>query len=66
MMTDDLERVLAGVTSPTSAPSTTASIRARRAESQQVEAKLSYLRRMAQGRLDIVSAEIGRRGRQVR
>ena len=32
-----------------------------RAECQQVEAGLSYLRRMVQGRLDIVAAELSRR-----
>src|SRR5207248_4932115 len=32
-----------------------------RAEAQDVEARLSYLRRLVQGRLDIVSAEIERR-----
>ena len=36
-------------------------LRARRAESQGVEVGLSYLRRLAQGRLDIVAAEQRRR-----
>lgn len=36
-------------------------LRAMRAEAQHVEAKLSYLRRLVQGRLDIVSAELERR-----
>jgi hypothetical protein len=36
-------------------------LRARRADCQQVEAKLSFLRRLVQGRLDIVSAELERR-----
>ena len=36
-------------------------IRAMRAECQQVEAGLSYLRRLVQGRLDIVAAELSRR-----
>lgn len=36
-------------------------LRAMRTESQEVEAKLSYLRRMVQGRLDIVTAERERR-----
>lgn len=36
-------------------------LRAMRAEAQRVEAKLSYLRRLVQGRLDIVSAELERR-----
>lgn len=36
-------------------------LRAMRSEAQRVEAKLSYLRRLVQGRLDIVSAELERR-----
>src|SRR5690242_10810807 len=36
-------------------------LRAKRAESQAVEVGLSYLRRLAQGRLDIVAAEQRRR-----
>jgi hypothetical protein len=36
-------------------------IRTMRAECQQVEAGLSYLRRLVQGRLDIVAAELSRR-----
>jgi hypothetical protein len=36
-------------------------VRAMRAEAQRVEAKLSYVRRLVQGRLDIVSAELARR-----
>jgi len=36
-------------------------IRAMRAECQAVETGLSYLRRVLQGRLDIVAAEVGRR-----
>jgi hypothetical protein len=36
-------------------------IRAMRAECQSVEVGLSYLRRLVQGRLDIVAAELGRR-----
>jgi hypothetical protein len=36
-------------------------LRAKRAESQNVETGLSYLRRLAQGRLDIVAAEQRRR-----
>ena len=36
-------------------------LRARRADCQHVEAKLSFLRRLVQGRLDIVSAELERR-----
>lgn len=36
-------------------------LRARRAEAQEIEVGLSYLRRVAQGRLDIVAAEVRRR-----
>jgi hypothetical protein len=36
-------------------------IRSMRAECQSVEVGLSYLRRLVQGRLDIVAAELGRR-----
>ncbi len=36
-------------------------VRARRAECQQVEVQLSYLRRLVQGRLDIVRADVRRR-----
>lgn len=36
-------------------------VRAKRAECQDVEARLSYLRRLVQGRLDIVAAELTRR-----
>lgn len=61
MIADDLDRVLdeeyvAGV-----AILDTEDLKSRRAECQQVEAKLSYLRRLVQGRLDIVSAELERR-----
>lgn len=63
MMTDELDRVLADgyVEDVTSLDD--AELRAKRAECEQVEAKLSYLRRLVQGRLDIVSAEIERRRR---
>lgn len=36
-------------------------IRAKRSECQEVEVRLSYVRRLAQGRLDIVHAELERR-----
>ena len=36
-------------------------VRSRRAECKEVETGLSYLRRMVQGRLDVVSAELSRR-----
>ena len=61
MISEDLDRVLdedylAGL----SALDTT-ELKARRTECQEVEAKVSYLRRLVQGRLDIVSAELRRR-----
>ncbi|HEX2850020.1 MAG TPA: hypothetical protein VHN98_05690 [Acidimicrobiales bacterium] len=37
-------------------------VRARRAECQEVETGLSYARRLVQGRLDIIHAELERRG----
>jgi hypothetical protein len=61
MITDDLERVLERAYRTDLGALHADELRARRAESQQVEAKLSYLRRLVQGRLDIVSAEIDRR-----
>ena len=63
MLTDDLERVLAPSYLTDLADLDDTELRARRTESQQVEAKLSYLRRLVQGRLDIVSAEFDRRAR---
>jgi len=49
------------IPAPTSLPME--ELRARRAELQEVEVTLSYQRRMAQGRLDIVAAERERRER---
>src|SRR2546421_7741342 len=61
MLDDDLSRVLdegfIGDVSTLDA----AELRTRRADCLDVEAKVSYLRRLAQGRLDIVSAELDRR-----
>jgi hypothetical protein len=37
-------------------------LRSRRAEAEQEEADLSYLRRLLQGRIDIIRAELSRRG----
>ena len=56
-----LEHVLASdwIADPTSLPME--ELRARRAELQEVEVTLTYQRRMAQGRLDIVAAEKQRR-----
>ena len=57
----DLERLLdPGYLEDLSARDAT-ELRAMRAEAQHIEAKLSYLRRLVQGRLDIVSAELERR-----
>lgn len=61
MLSDDLDRILdddylAGLTELD-----VSELKARRAECQQVEAKVSYLRRLVQGRHDIVSAEMRRR-----
>jgi hypothetical protein len=61
MWTDDVERVLA----PDYLGDLTArpleEIRAMRAECRAVEDKVSYLRRLVQGRLDIVAADLRRR-----
>ncbi len=61
MWTDDAERVLAPdyLGDVTSRP--IADIRTMRAECRNVEDKVSYLRRLVQGRLDIVSADLRRR-----
>jgi hypothetical protein len=60
-MTSELERILdesylAGIGSVT-----IEAVRAKRAECQAVETGLSYLRRLAQGRLDVMAVELGRR-----
>ena len=54
-----LDRVLADVGDVTKLPMD--DLRARRAEAQELEVVLSYQRRVAQGRLDIVAAEQRRR-----
>jgi hypothetical protein len=61
-MTSELERILGGsyLAGIESAP--IESVRAKRAECQGVETGLSYLRRLAQGRLDVMAAELRRRG----
>ena len=61
MITEDLDRVLEPEYRADLASLDPDELRTRRSDSQQVEAKLSYLRRLVQGRLDIVSAEIDRR-----
>lgn len=61
MIADELARVL----DPAFLGDVTAlspdDLQARRADCQRVEAKLSYLRRLVQGRLDIAKAELDRR-----
>jgi hypothetical protein len=61
MLDDDLERILSDDYLRNLAGLDPDELRARRAESQDVEAKLSYLRRLVQGRLDIVRAQLDRR-----
>lgn len=61
MLDDELARVLdKGYVGDVSALDTP-ELKARRADAQDVEAKVSFLRRVIQGRLDIVSAELDRR-----
>lgn len=59
---DDLERILGDDYLDGLSSLDLPSIRERRAECQAVEVTLSYLRRLTQGRLDIVHAELERRG----
>ena len=61
-MDAELDRILAPdyLDDPASRP--VAELRALRGECQAVETQLSYLRRMVQGRHDIVTGEIDRRG----
>lgn len=61
MLETDLDRVLAEDFLADLPTLDAEDLRARRAESLAVEAKVSYLRRLVQGRLDIVSAELERR-----
>ena len=58
---DDLERLLEGSYLSDLSSLGPEELRTMRDEAQQVEAKLSYLRRLVQGRLDIVTAELARR-----
>ena len=58
---DDLERLLEGGYLTDLSNRGPAELREMRADAQRVEAKLSYLRRLVQGRLDIVTAELARR-----
>lgn len=61
MWTDDVDRVLAGNYLGDLPSLPIEDIRAMRAECRAVEDRVSYLRRMVQGRLDIVAADIRRR-----
>jgi hypothetical protein len=61
MLDDDLDRILGAGYLGDLARLDAAALRARRSECQEVEAKLSYLRRLVQGRLDIVRAQLDRR-----
>lgn len=60
MWTDDVERVTASELGDLTALSID-ELRSFRDDCRQVEDKVSYLRRLAQGRLDIVGAELRRR-----
>jgi hypothetical protein len=62
MASDRLERILAPDYAEGLADLDLAEVRARRAECQEVELGLSYARRLVQGRLDIIHAELERRG----
>ena len=60
-MDTELDRILAEDYLDELEVCSTAELRARRAECQSVETQLSYLRRMVQGRHDIVAGELARR-----
>lgn len=57
----DLDRVLAGDYLDGLDGMPLSRLRARKAECDEIEVALSFLRRLVQGRLDIVAAELGRR-----
>lgn len=61
MQSDDLNRVLAADYLGDVASLETDDLKAKRAECQDVEAKVSFVRRLAQGRLDILTSELKRR-----
>ena len=61
-MDTELDRILADDYLASLPDRPVAELRALRAECQTVETQLSYLRRMVQGRHDIVTGEIDRRG----
>ena len=58
---DDMDRLLDPAFLSDLAARDAGELRSMRAEAQHVEAKLSFLRRLVQGRLDIVAAELDRR-----
>ncbi len=61
MWTDDVDRVLAEDYLSGLRTASLEEVRGRRGEAEQEEVDLSYLRRMIQGRLDILRAELNRR-----
>jgi hypothetical protein len=61
MLSDDLDRVLTEAFLGDPPSLATDDLKAKRVDCQDIEGKLSYLRRLVQGRLDIVSSEIDRR-----
>lgn len=61
MLADDLDRLLAADYVGDPATLETDELKAKRADCQSVESKLSFLRRLVQGRYDIVSSEIEQR-----
>ncbi len=61
MLSDDLARVLAADYVGDASTLDTDGLKAKRAECQDVEAKVSFLRRLTQGRLDILTSELKRR-----
>jgi hypothetical protein len=62
MSSDRLDRILAPDYASDLGGLDLAEVRARRSECQEVELGLSYARRLVQGRLDIIHAELERRG----
>jgi hypothetical protein len=62
MSSDRLDRILAPDYTARLGELDLAEVRARRTECQEVELGLSYARRLVQGRLDIIHAELERRG----
>jgi hypothetical protein len=61
MWTDEVERVLGADPIDDLSSISVAEIRVQRDECRRVEDKVSYLRRLVQGRLDIVAADLRRR-----